>query len=76
MRQIFLFFSKNKDFLFFLLLLSISMWFTISSHTYHKSKFVNSANYFAGNLFLMSMTFMNILASKRRTIFYQKKTDI
>ncbi|PJB13298.1 MAG: rod shape-determining protein MreC [Flavobacteriales bacterium CG_4_9_14_3_um_filter_40_17] len=54
MRQIFLFFSKNKDFLFFLLLLSISMWFTISSHTYHKSKFVNSANYFAGNLFLMS----------------------
>lgn len=66
MRQIFLFFTKNKDFLFFLLLLSISMWFTVSSHTYHKSKFVNSANYVAGNLYLMSNNIHEYFGLKKR----------
>ncbi len=66
MRQIFLFFTKNKDFLFFLLLLSISMWFTVSSHTYHKSKFVNSANYVAGNLYLMSNNIQEYFGLKKR----------
>jgi rod shape-determining protein MreC len=73
MRQIFLFFTKNKDFLFFLLLLSISMWFTISSHTYHKSKFVNSANYVAGNLYLMSNNINEYFGLKKENDILSKE---
>lgn len=66
MRQIFLFFTQNKDFLFFLLLLSISLWFTVNSHSYHKSKFVSSANSVAGNLYLMSNDIHTYFGLKRQ----------
>lgn len=51
MQQIINFIIKNKNFILFLLLLSISISLTIQSHSYHKSKFITSANWFTGGLY-------------------------
>ena len=51
MQQILSFFFKNKHFLLFLLLQLIAIFFTIQSHTYHRSKFVNSANFITGGIY-------------------------
>lgn len=51
MQQIINFIIKNKTFLLFLLLFSISIIFTIQSHSYHKSKFINSANFLTGGVY-------------------------
>ena len=51
MRQILIFFVRNKTFLLFLLLFVISVALTIQSHSYHKSKFINSANFLTGGVY-------------------------
>lgn len=51
MQQLINFLLKNKHFLLFLLLLFISILFTIQSHAFHKSKFVNSANFVSGGFY-------------------------
>lgn len=51
MQQIFDFFFKNKTFLLFLLLFTIALSLTIQSHSYHKSKFINSANFLSGGIY-------------------------
>ena len=51
MQQIVNFIIKYKYFLFFLLLELIAISFTIQNHSYHKSKFVNSANSFTGGIY-------------------------
>lgn len=51
MQQIVNFIIRNKTFLLFLLLFSISIIFTIQSHSYHKSKFINSANFLTGGVY-------------------------
>ncbi|TYA74868.1 rod shape-determining protein MreC [Seonamhaeicola marinus] len=51
MQQIINFIIRNKNFLLFLLLFSISIVFTIQSHSYHKSKFINSANFLSGGVY-------------------------
>lgn len=51
MQQIINFIIRNKTFLLFLLLFSISIFFTIESHSYHKSKFINSANFLSGGIY-------------------------
>jgi rod shape-determining protein MreC len=51
MQQIINFIIKNKTFLLFLLLLSTSLFLTIQSHSYHKSKFINSANFLTGGIY-------------------------
>ena len=51
MQQIINFIIRNKNFLLFLLLFSISILFTIQSHSYHKSKFINSANFLSGGIY-------------------------
>ncbi|QCE40529.1 rod shape-determining protein MreC [Psychroserpens sp. NJDZ02] len=51
MQQIVNFILKNKAFLFFLLLLCVSVGLTIQSHSYHKSKFINSANSITGSVY-------------------------
>jgi len=50
MQQIVNFIIKYKYFLFFLLLELIAVSLTFQSHSYHKSKFVNSANYITGGI--------------------------
>ena len=51
MQQIVNFIIRNKTFLLFLLLFSLSIIFTIQSHSYHKSKFINSANFLTGGVY-------------------------
>lgn len=51
MQQIINFLIRNKTFLLFLLLFSVSIIFTIQSHSYHKSKFINSANFLSGGVY-------------------------
>ena len=51
MQQILSFFFKNKNTLLFLLLELIAIIFTIQSHSFHKSKFVNSANLITGGIY-------------------------
>jgi rod shape-determining protein MreC len=51
MQQIFNFISKNSHRLLFLLLLCISFFLTIQSHSYHRSKVVSSANFLSGNVY-------------------------
>lgn len=51
MQQIFNFVIRNKTFLLFLLLFSIALALTIQSHSYHRSKFINSANVLTGGVY-------------------------
>ena len=51
MQQIINFIIRNKNFLLFLLLFGLSLLFTIQSHSYHKSKFINSANFLTGGAY-------------------------
>jgi len=51
MQQIINFVIRNKTSLLFLLLFAISLGLTIQSHTYHKSKFINSANFLTGGIY-------------------------
>jgi rod shape-determining protein MreC len=51
MQHIFNFVIKNKTFLLFLLLFSIALALTIQSHSYHRSKFINSANALTGGVY-------------------------
>lgn len=51
MQQIINFIIRNKNFLLFLLLFFVALVFTIQSHSYHKSKFINSANFLTGGIY-------------------------
>lgn len=51
MQQIIYFIRKFRYFLLFLLLETIAIIFTIQHHSYHTSKFVNSANEISGGLY-------------------------
>ncbi|MCD2260252.1 rod shape-determining protein MreC [Psychroserpens luteolus] len=51
MQQIINFVIRNKTSLLFLLLFGISLALTIQSHSYHKSKFINSANFITGGIY-------------------------
>jgi rod shape-determining protein MreC len=51
MQQIINFVIRNKTFLLFLLLFSVSLALTIQSHSYHRSKFINSASALAGGVY-------------------------
>lgn len=51
MQQIIKFFLRNKTFLLYLFLLFLSLLFTIQSHSYHKSRFINSANFLTGGIY-------------------------
>ena len=51
MQQIFNFIYKNSNRLLFLLLLGISLFLTIQSHSFHRSKVISSANFLSGGVY-------------------------
>ena len=51
MQQIINFLIRYKNFLLFAFLLFLSLIFTIQSHSFHKSKFINSANFLSGGVY-------------------------
>ena len=65
MQQIVSFLYKNKLFILFLLLEVLAIIFTIQSHSFHKSKFVNSANFFSGGIYNKINNFKEFLLLKK-----------
>lgn len=59
MQQLIFFIQKYRYFLFFLLLQSIALALTINNHSFHKSKFVNSANSVTGGFYNKINSFSN-----------------
>lgn len=53
MQQIINFFIRNKNFLLFLFLLLLSLFFTFQSNTYHHNKFISSANFITGTIYTL-----------------------
>ena len=51
MQQIISFLIKNKYFLLFLLLEIIAFSLTVQSHSFHRSKFINSSNHITGSIY-------------------------
>ena len=51
MQQILNFLIRYRNFLLFIVLLLLSVFFTIQSHSYHRSKFINSANFLSGGFY-------------------------
>jgi len=51
MQQIIFFFIRNKNFLLFAVLFTISVALTIQTHNYHNNKFISSANYITGGVY-------------------------
>ena len=51
MQQIVYFLKKFRYFLLFLILEILALIFTVQHHSYHKSKFVNSANFISGGFY-------------------------
>jgi len=65
MQQIISFLYKNKLFILFLLLEVLAIVFTIQSHSFHKSKFVNSANFMSGGVYNRINNFKEFLLLKK-----------
>ena len=51
MQQIFNFLIRNKNNILFLFLLALSVFFTIQTHSFHKSRFISSANAVTGGVY-------------------------
>ncbi|UAB84733.1 rod shape-determining protein MreC [Zunongwangia sp. SCSIO 43204] len=51
MQQIFNFLIRNKNNILFLALLAFSIFLTIQTHSFHKSKFISSANWVTGGIY-------------------------
>ena len=54
MQQIINFLIRNKTFITYLVLLFIALGLTFNAHSYHNTKFVNSANWITGGVYNMS----------------------
>jgi len=77
MQQILFFFIRNKNFLLFTLLFSISIFLTVQSHSYHKNKFVNSSNYVIGSFYdLKSSVTSYFRLKKQNTILIEENNRI
>ena len=51
MQQIIFFFIRNKNFLLFAVLFTISIALTVQTHNYHNDKFISSANFVTGGIY-------------------------
>ncbi len=65
MQHIINFIIRNKNFLLFLLLLCIGLSLVIQSHSYHKSKFINSANIVSGGIYETSNNISSYFSLKK-----------
>ena len=59
MQQIIFFLIRNKNFLLFIVLFSISIFLTIQSHSNHKNNFVNSSNSITGGIYTIKSSITN-----------------
>ncbi|MBU2995456.1 rod shape-determining protein MreC [Cellulophaga baltica] len=65
MQRIINFIIRNKNLLLYLFLFAISLAFTIQSHSYHQSKYFNSANSITGGIYNTSNSFSSYINLKK-----------
>ena len=75
MQQIVNFILRNKTFLLFLLLFSISILFTIQSHSYHRSRVINSANFLSGGIYKTSNGISDYFNLKDQNLLLQEENN-
>ncbi|MCG2462701.1 rod shape-determining protein MreC [Flavobacteriaceae bacterium F89] len=76
MQQIINFIIRYKNLLLYLLLLIISLGFTINAHSYHRSRFLNSANWVSGSIFQTSdniTTYFQLGAENKKLLEENRK---
>lgn len=73
MQQIINFLIRNKTLFLFLLLFGLSLLFTIQSHSYHRSRFVNSANFLSGGIYSKSSSIGDYFNLKDENIKLQEE---
>ncbi|MDT0674992.1 rod shape-determining protein MreC [Autumnicola musiva] len=61
MQQIFNFLIRNKNNILFLLLLALSVFLTIQTHSFHKSRFISSANVVTGGVYNWANNFQTYM---------------
>ncbi len=66
MQQLYFFIQKYKFFLYFLLLQFLAIVFTINNHSFHKSKFISSANLITGSVNNKASSFSEYLSLKEQ----------
>ena len=54
MQQIFNFLIRNKNSILFLILFAVSIFLTVQNHSFHKSRFISSANWVTGGVYSWS----------------------
>lgn len=75
MQQIVNFILRNKTFLLYLLLLFISVMLTIQSHSYHRSRFINSANFLSGGVYNASYNISGYFGLKEQNLLLQEENN-
>lgn len=75
MQQIINFFLRNKTFLLYLFLLFLSIIFTIQSHSYHKSRFINSANFLTGGIYNSVNNIQSFFSLKEQNQILQEENN-
>lgn len=75
MQQIVNFILRNKTFLLFALLLFISLLLTIQSHSYHRSRFINSANFISGGLFNTTNNISDYFGLREQNLLLQEENN-
>lgn len=75
MQQIVNFFIRNKIFFLFLLLFGLSLIFTVQYHSYHRSRFVNSANFISGGVFSTSNSVSSYFDLKQENLKLQTENE-
>lgn len=77
MQQIINFIIRYKTTLLFLLLLLISLFLTVQSHSYHRSMFFNSANRVSGNIFQTANNIASYFGLRSRVdVLEEENTDL
>ena len=75
MQQIVNFILRNKTFLLFALLLFISVMLTIQSHNYHRSRFINSANFLSGGIYNTSNSISGYFGLREQNKLLQEENN-
>ncbi|WAC01548.1 rod shape-determining protein MreC [Lacinutrix neustonica] len=75
MQQIVNFILRNKTFLLFAFLLFIALTLTIQSHSYHKSRFINSANFVSGGIYNASNNISDYFGLREQNILLQEENN-
>ena len=76
MQQIINFVIRYKNFLIYIFLLTISLAFTVQSHSYHQSRFLNSSHWISGNIYKTSnniFSYFNLNRENKKLVEENKR---